>query len=225
MKNTKTKLLVVIAMLYGGIALAQEASVELATERGCFICHTIHEDEEVMKPLAPSYQEIAERYRRKDGAFEYLVNRILHGTLYTEQNWTDEISMRFMPPNVNVSRMEAGEMTNWILNLPQDKELRDRLAAHEAMLILSTQSGCAACHLMDASPDSRLMPLAPAYREIAARYRDDSDAQKKLVRSIMQGTRSATKIWPNVNMQFMPPNVGLAREDADRLAAWILELK
>ncbi len=225
MKNTKTKLLVVIAMLYGGIALAQEASVELATERGCFICHTIHEDEEVMKPLAPSYQEIAERYRGDKEAFGYLVNRILHGTLYTEQNWSDGISMRFMPPNVNVSRMEAGEMTNWILNLPQDKELRDRLAAHEAMLILSTQSGCAACHLMDASPDSRLMPLAPAYREIAARYRDDSDAQKKLVRSIMQGTRSATKIWPNVNMQFMPPNVGLAREDADRLAAWILELE
>ena len=69
------------------------------------------------------------------------------------------------------------------------------------------------------------MPLAPAYREIAARYRDDSDAQDKLVRSITQGTRSATKIWPNVNMQFMPPSVGLAREDAQKLAAWILELE
>ena len=111
------------------------------------------------------------------------------------------------------------------LNLPEDKELRDRLARHEAMLILSTRSGCAACHLMDAPADSRLMPLAPAYREIARRYRDDSDAESKLLRSIVQGTRSATKIWPNVNMQFMPPNVGLAREDAKKLATWILELK
>ncbi len=225
MKNTKANFLIVIAMFYAGIALAQEATVELATQSGCFVCHTIHDLEEAARPLAPSYQEIAERYRGQDSAFDYLVNRILHGTLYTEQNWSDGISMRFMPTNVNVSRMEAGEITNWILTLPEDKALRDRLAQHEAMLILSTRSGCAACHLMDAPPDSRLMPLAPAYREIAARYRNDSDAEAKLVRSIMQGTRSATKIWPNVNMQFMPPNVGLAREDAQKLAAWILDLK
>lgn len=225
MKNTKTICLVVIALLNGGLALAQEASVELATESGCFICHTIHEDAEATRQLAPSYQEIAERYRGRDDAFDYLVNRILHGTLYTEQNWSDGISMSFMPPNVNVSRMEAGEMTNWILNLPEDKALRDRLAQHEAMLILSTRNGCAACHLMDASPDSRLMPLAPSYREIAVRYRNDADAEEKLVRSIVHGTRSATKIWPNVNMQFMPPNVGLARDDARKLAAWILDLE
>ncbi len=225
MKNVKTICLITIAWVFSCAVSAEEASIELATERGCFVCHTIHQDEDVMRPLAPSYQEIAERYRGRDDAFEYLVNRVLHCTLYAEQNWADEISMRFMPPNVNTSRLEAGAMTDWILNLPEDRELRDRLAQHEAMVILSTRSGCASCHLMDPSPDQRLMPLAPAYREIAARYRDEDGAQEMLTRSILQGTRSATKIWPNVNMQFMPPSVALKREDAEKLAGWILELE
>lgn len=225
MKKTKSALLVLATMLFSNVLMAQEASLELATERGCFICHTLQEDEDVVRPLAPSYQEIAEQYRGDEKAFQYLVNRILHGTLYSEQNWSDAISMRFMPPNVNVDRIEAAELTNWILNLPEDRAVQERLSRHEAMLILSARNGCPACHLMDASPDSRLMPLAPAFREIAQRYRDDADAEKKMVRSIVQGTRSASKIWPNVNMQFMPPNVGLARADAESLARWILQLK
>ncbi len=225
MNNMSATLLVLTTLLFSGTIVAQEASVELATDRGCFICHTIHEDAEVDRPLAPSYQKIAEQYRNDANAFQYLVNRILHGTLYAEQNWSGGISMRFMPPNVNVSRVEAGELSNWILKLPEDKALREKLARHEAMLILSTRSGCPACHLMEAIADKRLMPLAPPFREIARRYRNDTDAQRKLERSIIHGTRSATKIWPNVNMQFMPPNVGLARDDVEPMARWILDLK
>ena len=220
----RTAMMAMTAMITCGPIAAAESTLELATERGCFICHTLQQDESIDRPLAPAYQEIAERYRGDDKAFEYLVNRILHGTLYSEQNWSG-ISMRFMPPNVNVSRVEAGELANWVLTLPEDKALRERLARYEAMLILSTRNGCPACHLMDASPDSRLMPLAPAFREIAERYRDDADAEQKMVRSIVHGTRSVTKIWPNVNMQFMPPNVGLARADAEQLARWILDLE
>lgn len=225
MKNIYRMLVALVALSFSGATLAAEFSVELATDRGCFICHTIHADEDVARPLAPSYQEIAEQYRDDDEAFEYLVNRVLHGTLYSGQNWSDVISMRFMPPNVNVDRVEAAGLVNWILNLPVDESLREELVQHEAMMILSVRNGCPACHLMDASPDSRLMPLAPAFREIAERYRDDADAQKKLVRSIVNGTRSATKIWPNVNMQFMPPNLGLARDDAESLARWIRGLQ
>lgn len=225
MKELKTTLLVVTVIFFGDALMAQESSLELATERGCFICHTIHVDPAVDRPLAPSYQEIAEQYRNDEQALQYLVNRILHGTLYTEQNWSGGISMRFMPPNVNVDRVEAAELANWILTLPEDKALRHRLANHESMLILSARSGCPACHLMDASPDSRLMPLAPAFREVARRYRDDAEAERKIIRSIIHGTRSATKIWPHVNMQFMPPNVGLVRTDAESLAHWILGLK
>jgi len=225
MKQLKTALLVLVTIFFSEVPVAQESSLELAAERGCFICHTIHANQAMDRPLAPSYQEIAEQYRNDEQAFQYLVDRILHGTLYTEQNWSGGISMRFMPPNVNVDRVEAAELANWILTLPEDRALRQRLANHESMLILSARSGCPACHLMNASPDSRLMPLAPAFREIARRYRDDAEAERKMIRSILHGTRSAIKIWPQVNMQFMPPNVGLARADAEFLANWILGLQ
>jgi cytochrome c len=225
MKKNKSAFLMLLAMLVNTAAMAAETTLELATGRGCFTCHTLIQNQDDSDPLAPSYQEIAERYRGKDDAFQYLVSRILHGTLYTEQNWAGEISMRFMPPNVNVSRVEAAELTNWILNLPVNNAMRDRLVHYESMLILSTRSGCTACHLMESSPDARLMPLAPAFRDIARRYRDDPDAGEKLLRSIVSGTRSASKIWPDVNMQFMPPNVGLKREDAKQLTDWILTLQ
>ncbi len=225
MKKMLLVALVLGVVVVSGAALAEIPALELATERGCFTCHTIHQAKGDTKPLAPSYQEIAERYRTSNDAFQYLVNRVLHGTLYTEQNWANDISMRFMPPNVNVTRLEAGELTNWILNLPVNESLRNKLAEHEAMLILSARSGCPTCHLMDTSPDSRLMPLAPAFRDIARRYKNEPDARKRLVRSIIYGTRAASKTWPDVNMQFMPPNVALDLESAEQLAQWILKLK
>lgn len=224
MKFKPPFLLASILILGNQLVFSAEFGLELATEKGCFTCHTIQHEQTTNKPLAPSYQSIAERYRDSDSAFEYLTNRILHGTLYREQNWSDSISMRFMPPNVNVSRIEAAELTNWIVNLPVDEALRKQLQLHEEMLILVTRSGCTACHLMDASTDSRLMPLAPAFRKIAERYRNDPEAEQQLTRSIINGTRSATKLWPEVNMQFMPPNLGLSKENAGRLSRWILDL-
>jgi cytochrome c551/c552 len=225
MNKNKSSLLILVTLFLSTTVMASDSALELATNRGCFICHNVQVNEDDHNPLAPAYQEIAERYRGREDAFQYLVGRVLHGTLYTEQNWKNEISMRFMPPNVNVSRAEAGELTNWILRLPVDKAMRERIVHQEKMLILSTRSGCMACHLMDAPTDARLMPLAPGFREIARRYRDDPDARKKLVKSIVSGTRSATKIWQNVNMQFMPPNVGLERKNAEQLADWILGLE
>lgn len=225
MTKLKALLLVLPVMFFDSGIMAEESSLELATERGCFICHSLQRSSGETSPLAPSYQEIAERYRADKSALQYLVNRILHGTLYTEQNWSDDISMRFMPPNVNVSRLEAGELANWILELPEDRALRERLERHEDMLVLSTRSGCTACHLMESNADARLMPLAPAFREIARRYRGEAGAEEKLLRSIVHGTRAASKTWQNVNMQFMPPNVGLERSAAEQLARWILELE
>ena len=217
--------IVVLVWLLSESVYAVDPTLELATAKGCFICHNVQHSAESGQPLAPSYQKIAERYRNDKSAFQYLVNRILHGTLYTEQNWGDEISMRFMPPNVNVTRSEASELTHWVLNLPVDEQLKQQLARHEAMLILSTRSGCTSCHLMDPPTDTRLMPLAPAFREIAARYRGNDQAKQQLVRSIMQGTRSVSKLWPNANMQFMPPNVALDKQNAEKLSSWILDLE
>ena len=93
------------------------------------------------------------------------------------------------------------------------------------MLGLATTSGCFACHRLAPAGDSRLMPLAPALLDIAARYRDDPEAADKLLRSIRQGTRGQDKKWDNANMQFMPPNLALAPEKARELVDWILQLR
>ena len=105
--NVKTTAAMLLGIALCAGARAEESTLELATERGCFICHAVQPAEGDVSPLAPSYQDIAARYRDDESAFSYLVDRILHGTLYTEQNWADQVSMRFMPPNVNVSRVEA----------------------------------------------------------------------------------------------------------------------
>lgn len=222
MKSCLSALILLTVVLYS-TARAEESTLELATQRGCFVCHAVQYDSGASPPLAPSYQDIATRYRDDDKAFQYLVDRILHGTLYTEQNWSNDISMRFMPPNINVSRVEAAELANWVLKMPVDQSRRQALARHQAMLILVTRSGCTSCHLMDAANDARLMPLAPAFREIAARYRGQ-DAQAALAGTILGGSSASTRKWPNANMQFMPANVGLAKPDAEQLADWILNL-
>ena len=81
------------------------------------------------------------------------------------------------------------------------------------------------CHHLDPVSDRRLVPLAPSFREVAARYKDRPQAEKRLVDAVLEGTMgSGSKAWKDVNMRFMPPSVNVKKEDAQRLAAWILGL-
>ncbi|MBT3044720.1 MAG: hypothetical protein ABW134_17190 [Candidatus Thiodiazotropha endolucinida] len=197
----------------------------LANASGCFICHKIAPDAASDElPLAPSYQEIALRYRGDKDAFSRLLDRVLHGTVYQDQVWEGEIGMRFMPPNVNVSREDASSLVHWILKLDIDPQMATRLMHHDRMLTLSTVSGCTICHRMDPVNVSRVIPLAPSFREVAAHYQDRPGNKDRLLESILQGTQGNQKIWQNVNMLYMPPNVALKREDGVKLIEWILSL-
>ncbi len=197
----------------------------LANASGCFICHRIapqnHSDE---LPLAPSYQEIALRYKGEKGAFSRLLDRVLHGTVYRDQAWGGKVGMRFMPPNVNVSREDASALVHWILELDIDPAVAQRLMHHDRMLALARVSGCTICHRIDPIQETRVVPLAPSFREVAAHYRDIPQSKDRLLESVLQGTRGNQKVWQNVNMQFMPPNVALRRDDGFELVDWILSL-
>jgi cytochrome c len=201
-----------------------ELMLSLANARGCFICHRVMADGSGEKPLAPSYQEVAVRYRGDSKAFDTLLDRVLHGTAYREQQWEGKVAMRFMPPNVNVSRDEAAALVHWILSLEVDDETVQRLQRHDNMLRLASVSGCVICHRVDPVTETRVVPLAPSFREIAGRYQGDSNARADLVESVLKGTEGGTKIWHNVNMRFMPPNVNVRKQDAETLVAWILSL-
>ncbi len=213
-----------IALVTMAVQAEDEQMLGLANARGCFICHRVAADDSSDKPLAPPYQEVAARYRGDDKAFDRLLDRVLHGTAYREQQWEGKVAMRFMPPNVNLSRDEGAALVHWVLSLPVDEARVRQLQLHDDMLRLASVSGCTICHRVEPVTETRMVPLAPAFREIAGRYQGKQNAQAGLVESVLKGTEGGTKIWHNVNMRFMPPNVNVREEDAQSLVAWILSL-
>lgn len=207
----------------GSVAQADTSMLETATQKGCFICHSVQAKTGPAIPLAPAYADIAERFKNQKDAASYLAQRILKGTVDTPQDWEGKVNMRFMPPNVNVSTEEASKLAEWVLSIKKDA-ISEEVITHEGMLALAAQNGCIACHGVSKQADSHYVPLAPPFHEVAARYKDNPDAKKTLVESIIQGTVDKEKKWPDVNMRFMPPNPALKQEDADKLVEWILTL-
>lgn len=210
-------------------SVASDKNLELAINSGCLICHSVkHSDDkkELIHPikLAPSYEEVAARYSKKEGAADYLIERVLNGTVEAKQNWKGEVNMRFMPPNVNVSKADASTIVNWILDI-KNQPISPEVVAHESNIALAMKSGCMTCHAIDKNADHRYVPLAPAYREIAEKFANNKHAKELLLNSILHGTLDKKEHWKQVNMRFMPPNVGLSKEDANKLTDWILGLQ
>ena len=199
--------------------------MELAAKSGCFICHTIDSDPAVPVPLGPPYRAIAARYRGEKFAFYYLLDRVKYGTQGKDQAWPGQVNMRFMPPNVNVADAEARRLVEWILSLDPGDRASTHLATHESMVALATNSGCMICHGLE--PDERVpVPLAPAFREIGARYGKQPGSVQRLDRAIRDGTVDQPRAWGDrVNMRFMPPNVNVSDSDSRKLADWILSLE
>ena len=98
----------------------------------------------------------------------------------------------------------------------------------EAMLKLATYSGCMACHAIGPQPKRAdgLPPIAPAWADIALKYRDDPAAHDRLTRTVISGSDPDKRHWRGkVSAANMPPNVlAVSEDDARRLVNWILVL-
>ncbi len=98
----------------------------------------------------------------------------------------------------------------------------------EAMFRLATERGCLACHALQAGPRRAdgLPPIAPAWVEIAKRYRNDPAAHERLTRTVMTGSSAASRHWAGkVSDAAMPPNANVVSErEARALVNWILVL-
>jgi cytochrome c len=98
----------------------------------------------------------------------------------------------------------------------------------ETMLKLATDRGCMACHsiLPMAQRADGLPPIAPAWREIAIRYRDDPSASERLTRTVMTGANPDSRHWlGKVSNVTMPPNASVVTEsEARALVNWLLVL-
>jgi cytochrome c len=85
----------------------------------------------------------------------------------------------------------------------------DAKAAEELM----KKNVCTACHAIDKKM------VGPAYKDVAAKYRGQKDAEAKLVEKVKKG---GVGVWGQVPM---PPNPNVSDADAKALVSWILTLK
>lgn len=78
---------------------------------------------------------------------------------------------------------------------------------------LAQSSGCMTCHGIDKKI------IGPAYKDVAAKYRNDKGAEAKLVAKVKNGGKG---VWGDVPM---PPNAHVKDEDIKSIVHWVLSLK
>ena len=78
---------------------------------------------------------------------------------------------------------------------------------------LAQTSGCTVCH----GADKKV--IGPSYKEVAAKYRNDKNAQTELIKKVKAGGKG---VWGSVPM---PPNPHVKDEDIKTLVVWILGMK
>jgi cytochrome c len=78
---------------------------------------------------------------------------------------------------------------------------------------LARKNACTACH----SVDKKI--VGPAFKEVAAKYRNDKGAEAKLIDKVKKG---GVGVWGQVPM---PPNSQVSDADVKTLVQWVLSLK
>ena len=77
---------------------------------------------------------------------------------------------------------------------------------------LSKAKNCMACHAVDKKM------VGPAYKDVAAKFGGQKDAEATLVKAIIEGSKG---VWGPVPM---PPNK-VTEAEAKQLVTWILSMK
>ena len=72
---------------------------------------------------------------------------------------------------------------------------------------------CVACH----SANTKV--VGPSYKDVAAKYRDNKDAEKLLAEKVKKG---GSGVWGAIPM---PPNASVPDADLQMMLKWILALK
>jgi len=83
-------------------------------------------------------------------------------------------------------------------------------AAANPALELANKNGCMACH----GVNNKI--VGPGFNEVQARYKDQPDAEVRLVAKVKAGGQG---VWGSVPM---PPNAHLKDEDIKTLVQWIM---
>ncbi|MCB2016626.1 MAG: c-type cytochrome [Hydrogenophaga sp.] len=117
--------MVLALTLMAGAAHAQTTSVDDAAKKiaagaGCFTCHSItHKDLPAGQlPVGPAWQDVANQYRDKPGAADFLTRVVLEGSNPYASHWKNKAAGIAMPPNaVAITERDARQVVYWILSL------------------------------------------------------------------------------------------------------------
>jgi len=114
-------LVVVLAVQYARAAEPLPGDLEqLATEKSCYLCHRARPDTKTagsVLPYAPSWVEIAAKYRGQKGAEERLTAIVVQGSDLKSRHWQGKVSDVGMLPNApEVDETQARQLVRWILS-------------------------------------------------------------------------------------------------------------
>jgi len=113
-----------VLFLIGQLARAAEPAPrdmeQLATDKDCYLCHRAEPSKAgtgSVLPYAPSWANIARKYRRQKGAEDRLTAIVQGGSDLKDRHWRGKVSDAGMPPNIpEVDENEARQLVRWILS-------------------------------------------------------------------------------------------------------------
>jgi cytochrome c551/c552 len=118
---------VTLAVVVQGASASEDTDrtmLKLARERGCLVCHAFQPDDSAVAkvlPPAPTFREIAQRYKGIKDADKQLVKTVLQGTgpHPGDRHWAGKVNApdRMLPNAVEVEPHEARALVHWILAL------------------------------------------------------------------------------------------------------------
>lgn len=129
MSLKSVKLVFASLLIAGSIshASADQANDEkmkkLALNAGCLTCHSIESGKGntvagTKNPVGPAWADVANKYRNKPGAADFLTRVVLEGSNPYSSHWKDKVSGIAMPPNaVAISEADTRQLVFWILSI------------------------------------------------------------------------------------------------------------
>jgi cytochrome c len=119
-------LFMLVALLIGQSALAAQPASgemdELASARGCYLCHSaerLRRKSRDLLPYAPSWRDIALMYRGQKDAEDRLTQVVLGGSGDggKDRHWKGKVREVGMLPNVKeIDEDQARQLVRWILS-------------------------------------------------------------------------------------------------------------
>ncbi len=96
---------------------------------------------------------------------------------------------------------------------------------------LTAASGCDLCHSLEprASAANEVLPIGPAWKDLARKYRGQKDAVDRLTMIVLRGSGTAPgdRHWSGkaAGAAMLPNAVEISKPDAERVVRWILSLQ